>query len=57
MMWQLAHLAWKIALPSWALIFIAEKTKNDTSSNKLLEEKDFSVIIAAVVLKNVDKIP
>jgi len=57
MIWQLAHLAWKIALPSWALIFIAEKTKNDTSSNKLLEEKDFSGIIAAVVLKNVDKIP
>ena len=50
-MWQLAHLAVKIALPSWALLFIKEKTKRMVSINKRFGAKDFSGIIEALIYK------
>jgi len=55
-MWQLPHLFWKIIFPSWADILIKEKIKKEANNNKRFGAKDFSGIIEAVDLKNVDKI-
>jgi hypothetical protein len=46
--WQLAHLAVNIALPSWALIFEKEKAKKVTSNNNLIGVKYLYGIIEAI---------
>jgi hypothetical protein len=46
--WQLAHLAMNIALPSCALIFEKEKTKKVTRSNILVGVKYLYGIIEAI---------
>jgi hypothetical protein len=46
--WQLAHLAMNIALPSWASIFEKEKTKKVTRSNILVGVKYLYGIIEAI---------